>query len=303
MPRFFFPFLLTFLGLWLGLSQARAQTVFRIDSLPVKGIILDKNWKWQLGDDPAWGRSDFDDAHWDTLNPTSDMALLHQLPQEGIGWLRIWLQIPAQLRGKPIGMFMLQTGATELFLNGQLVAQNGEISPQKQLKRGVSNKTLPFISLETDSVQLLAVRYAFSTERLRFLKEWRPFLRINIVSAELAEEDRINQVSSSLWGTMLFGIFLALGILQLLLFVASTQQRAALNLGLFLVTQGITYLIAAPLLPETLGITRVALVYDYKNIAFTVVLTVSGYCYLRGIYQYFNQPKRFLFFIMKLSKV
>ena len=275
---------------------AWGQAVFRIDSLPTNGVILETNWKWHLGDHPAWARANLNDARWDTLTPTRDIALLPHLPSQGIGWLRLRLRIASSLRGKTVGLLIGQVGATELFLNGQLVAQAGRIGAQKQVAKGLVSQQIPSITLGADSLQLLAIRYAFSTQRL-FSQPRYPFLIIQVVSAERAQQSRSTDVANLVVGSTLFGIFLALGFLQLLLFIASPRQRAALNLGLFLVTQGITYFIATRVLMDLLDVTRVALVNDYLELVFAGAITGSAYCYLRGMYQYFNQPKGVAFYL------
>ena len=35
--------------------------VYQIDSIPAKGIIIDKGWKYQLADNFTWAKTDFDD--------------------------------------------------------------------------------------------------------------------------------------------------------------------------------------------------------------------------------------------------
>ncbi|WP_144051677.1 ATP-binding protein [Fibrisoma limi] len=281
------------LGLCLFSSVAFSQPLFRIDSLPRQGIVLDKGWKFHVGDNPDWANPNFDDSRWDSFNPAIQSR---QLPQQGIGWLRIRLQIAPPLRGKTIGLLIQQSGASDLFLNGKLVGQNGQISPQKRIEVGAGRGNLPFIALSADSVQLLAIRYAFSNEQWLPVKWREAFVVVRAVSTEFAQVDSVDQLSTSMWETLLFGIFLALGILQLLLYVVSTQQQATLNLGLFLVTQGITHLIATDSLIKVTGVTQVGLTLDLLKILFTIALTLSGYCYLIGIYQYFQQPKRFLFY-------
>ncbi|WP_375449358.1 ATP-binding protein, partial [uncultured Nostoc sp.] len=249
-----------------------------------------------LGDEATWSQSDFDDTRWDSLNPTQNTATLTKLPQQGIGWLRLRLQIAPPMRGKLVGLLIRQKGAFDLFLNGKFIAQAGQISSQKQIALGVEKANLPYISLGTDSVQLLAIRYAFSNQQWPLIKRRDSFFEIRVVATELAQADSVNQLSRSTWDTLLFGIFLALGTLQLLLYLASTQQRATLNLGLFLVTQGVTHFIATDSLIVLTSVTQVGLASDLLNVLFTIALTVSGYCYLIGIYQYFRQPKRFLFY-------
>ncbi|GAB3989465.1 hypothetical protein GCM10028807_14430 [Spirosoma daeguense] len=286
--------------LYLITLTTRGQATVYVDSLPSKGLLLNMAWKWHMGDNSDWAKPQFNDARWDTLTPTRTIGSIHQLPQQGIGWLRIRFHVAPQLRGKPISIILEQSGATELFLNGKLVARNGLISLQKQLVASAYHENIPFVSLNADSVQLLAVRYAFSTQRLPVLSRHFSFLQVSVGPFKLAQDVSQNQLSRSLLETLLFSIFLALGLLQLLLFLASIEQRAALYLGLFLVTQGITHLLAADLLIDVLDVTQVAWTSDLLDFLFTVALAFSGFYYLLGTYHYFKQPKRKPFFVVAL---
>ena len=36
---------------------AQQRTIFKIDSLPANGILLDKGWKFHVGDNPDWAKA------------------------------------------------------------------------------------------------------------------------------------------------------------------------------------------------------------------------------------------------------
>ena len=62
---------------------AQQSEVFKINSLPSQGLLLNKDWKFQLGDHPDFAKPDFDDASWQPINPTLDIFDLPQLPKTG----------------------------------------------------------------------------------------------------------------------------------------------------------------------------------------------------------------------------
>ena len=297
MPRLCRPHLLTSLVVWLGLSPSWAQTVVRIDSLPQQGLLLDKAWKWHLGDKPAWARADLDDARWDTLNPNQDVALLATLPPQGIGWLRIRLSLSPQVRNKPLGLSIQQSGASEFFLNGRLIARRGMIGPQKQIVRGAVYDFISFLPLDTDSVQLLAIRYAFTRERV--LNYPFSFLDGRLVLLEV-HENRAGEEAWNLFGFFSAGFFLILGLLQLLLYRVSTQQPAALSLGLFLILQGIAQ-VTSQYFEPLLGFSATALSLDWQAVLFCLSVFPSFFWYLLGICQHFGQPRRGFFWLAATS--
>jgi signal transduction histidine kinase len=158
--------LLTTLLLFLLSLAGLAQTI-RIDSLPAEGVLLDKvgppgGWHWQLGDNPDFAKPDFDDSDWATLDPTKDIFELPQLPKDGtVFWLRLRFSManPNQI---PLALIVLQVGASEVYLNGRLIQRIGKLSPEKDQIKAVNPNRLPFaFPVTSDSVQTLAIRYAF----------------------------------------------------------------------------------------------------------------------------------------------
>ncbi|WP_229254079.1 ATP-binding protein [Dyadobacter sp. NIV53] len=274
--------------------------VFHIDSLPEQGIVLNKAWKWHPGDDPAWVNPKYDDSSWEPIDPVQNLAEQNKLPQEGIGWLRIKLLVAPQLRSKQLGMRVFQAGATEIFLNGQLAIRNGKISPQNNLVQGGNVSTLSPIRLGADSVQVLAIRYAFSRERL--VKMPLPFLRLRLMSFEAGEARRIFLERESQVDMFLVGVFLILGILQILLYATSTKLSTNLYFGIFLLAQCFIHISILlnrnpDLMPGSIVFTNQILFFDSQNILFFFFATISGLFYLLGIYRFFNQPKDVPFFV------
>ena len=67
---------------------AQQSAVFKIDSLPNQGILLDKGWKFHAGDNPDWAKADFDDDNWEDIDPSKPLHDLPQINKESIGWFR-----------------------------------------------------------------------------------------------------------------------------------------------------------------------------------------------------------------------
>jgi hypothetical protein len=63
---------------------------YHIDHLSPEGILFDKGWKFQAGDNPDYAKLYYDDSKWQDINPTLDV---HDLPQikEGTVWFRLHL--------------------------------------------------------------------------------------------------------------------------------------------------------------------------------------------------------------------
>ena len=78
---------ITFLSITAAFSQ-QATEVIHINNIPADGFLLDKGWKFQLGDDPMYAQSAYDDSAWSQINPTLDIHdSLPQIPEGDICWI------------------------------------------------------------------------------------------------------------------------------------------------------------------------------------------------------------------------
>ncbi|MBK9492107.1 MAG: hypothetical protein IPO07_27365 [Haliscomenobacter sp.] len=82
---------------------AQQREVFRIDSLPPEGILLDQGWKWHAGDNPEWAKAEFNDSKWEAIDPMKGIFELPQLSKKGeISWFRLYFSLsktPSQQGG------------------------------------------------------------------------------------------------------------------------------------------------------------------------------------------------------------
>jgi len=85
-------FVFTFLSVSYCFSQDSATTVFHINKIPAKGILLNKGWKFQPGDNPEWAKPDYNDRVWQSINPTLVFTILSQKyqNQESVGFAYIF---------------------------------------------------------------------------------------------------------------------------------------------------------------------------------------------------------------------
>ncbi len=97
---------------------AQQTAIFKIDSLPTTGVLLDKNWKYHAGDNPDFAKPEFDDSAWENIDPTRDIFDLPQIYKTGqIVWLRLRLSIDSSIN-YPLALMIEQSGASAIFLNG-----------------------------------------------------------------------------------------------------------------------------------------------------------------------------------------
>ena len=142
------------------LAFAQKREVFRIDSLPKEGILLNQGWKWHAGDNPEWAKAEYDDAKWEDIDPTKDIHALPQVFNAQVKWLRLTFDVTNKLT-KPLGLSINQAGASEIYINGQLLQQIGHIDKDSAKVKAVDPLEFPInFPLDTIGKYHLAIRYS-----------------------------------------------------------------------------------------------------------------------------------------------
>lgn len=131
------------------------------------GTSLQGTWKYHPGDNPEWASPTFNDATWES---TDTLLLQDSLPEsgwEGIGWFRVHLSVPdEQLRNMPLALQVTyQVGASEIYLNGELIYKFGTVGMQKGEEEPYWERDPQVISFSGKTDHLIAIRYSnFSFE-------------------------------------------------------------------------------------------------------------------------------------------
>lgn len=106
------------------------------DSPVQGGNLLDFQWKFKTGDDPAWAQKDFDDSQWVEIQggiPWEDQGFGSY---DGFGWYRQTVTVPENLRkaAEKNGGLMLYLGKIDdsdiTYLNGEVLNQTGQMPPE-----------------------------------------------------------------------------------------------------------------------------------------------------------------------------
>ncbi|WP_435357769.1 histidine kinase [Emticicia sp. SJ17W-69] len=138
--------------------------VFRIDSIPQQGILLDKGWKFHAGDNPDFAKPDFDDSKWESIDPTKDIDELPEIKKAEIGWFRIKLNFDSTLKNTILSLYTYQNIATEFYQNGRFIGNFGKVSqnPNEVQAFFSFNYLKPVIHLYTGDKgkHIIAVRFA-----------------------------------------------------------------------------------------------------------------------------------------------
>src|SRR6185436_1766041 len=94
--------------------------VFHLNQLPPEGVLLNKGWKFQAGDNADYATVSYDDRKWQPIDPTLD---IHDLPQikQGIVWFRLHLFLDSNFLNEQLAFSIEQSGACQIYLNGSSI--------------------------------------------------------------------------------------------------------------------------------------------------------------------------------------
>ncbi len=255
-----------------------------------------ENWQYHAGDDPEWAKTAYNDSAWEEVDPCLPPKQLPKSGWDGIGWFRVHLTVDSTLWNMPLAIYMVQTGASEVYLNGQRLYQYGKVGNDKETETALQDPNPKFIMFGEQTQHVLAVRYS------NHLTRWYSRLGIGAgFECQLGElnsyiADRAGRVRQSTVYQMFFtAAFAAFAFVHFLLF--AFYPRAKENLYYALSMAGFA-IVAFTSFPSPLATSAVYLVQSSKWNVFGVNLAIvfGVFTVYSGVYTRF--PRQSLFFIV-----
>ena len=229
-----FIFLLVFLFTNECLPQD--ATIFHIDTLSSDGILLDKGWKFKVGDDSTYANPHHDDKAWKPINPALDIYDLPEIPRSGIVWFRLHLSIDSSLNDQLV-LVIQQSGASEIFLDGRLIHRFGTLSADPEKVKAYDPQWKP-VSLPMSKIarHVLAVRFALQPH-IRYTTMFTTnnhALWIQIKDVESGVDFYGEQVSILIRHEFfLIGVWFLFCVLHFAFFLFDPTQKANLYFALY----------------------------------------------------------------------
>ena len=284
-------------------SSALAQP-FYIKALPAEGVLLDKGWRFQAGDNPKWADPEFDDQRWQAIDPTLDIVeALPQIPKSGIGWFRLHLSFDKAVLEQQLALMIQQSGASEIYLNGRLIYSFGVVNPDSGEVRAYDPRWRPVLFPVTgEAHQVLAVRYALqpAVRYTTMFESSNPALWIRIKNLDTAIVDHEKYYGTVMsFYAFIIGACALLFFLHMAFYVFYPQQKANLSFAMFALLFVAENVLSAWLLVNG---QEVSSRYHLYNFGFTLILVADMFL-LTAVYQLSNQKRDKAFFALMLLVV
>jgi two-component system, NtrC family, sensor kinase len=267
--------------------------VYRIDSIPQKGILIYKNWKIKYEDNNEFSKPNFDDSKWDTTSIDKKFSDFPPIEKNRVGWFRKKFFVDSSIVGKPYIMKIIITGAAEIYLNGKLIHELGKVNADdKKCKTIFYHVALPHsITFNTPGEQVFAIRFLF-TPRNKLDGSFKLYpLSIRLQKLEGYVEKQLSEtMSDSLIDGICFGLFFMMAFIHFFFYYFFRSQKFNVSFSISMLLFGIQFLI-----------NRGGFIYEdfnsfvYIRIIAQVIYLFAHLVLLNAIYDYLQYPKRILF--------
>jgi PAS domain S-box-containing protein len=221
---------------------APARVELSVDSVWRRGGVHldDSPWRFRLGDELAWTSPGFYDANWMGLRPQDAMpdsivraasALLQQgLP--AVAWFRLPLKLDQTLVRRPLMLTIATHGAAEIYVDGELIHTTGGLSGADDGR--FITPPLPIPLTFNNSNPVIAIRYDLGSQIGVSDKLPDPdFFHVSIGSSSALIADAAAWRRSAAVHLAVFGLFVAIGLLYLLLYALLRKPVTNLYFGIF----------------------------------------------------------------------
>ena len=221
-------------------SYAQPENAIVIDKLPEH--ILNKDWKWKEGDNENYANTQFDDSGWQTIDPDKDISELPEVPKNGnIFWLRLNF-LADTLPQQALALVILQTGASEIYLDGKLIESYGSLTPSVI---AFNPKSTPlYLPLGSSGNHVLSVRIALQPKinYTRLYGKTNHLFHAQIMDLKNAIQiDRSYDLRYTNLESYKLGLFFILFVLHLSLFILNRKQLSNLVVAITFFCLGLDY--------------------------------------------------------------
>jgi|GEM_PF-5271627 len=238
------------------INSAQSQKIFRIDSIPsydptnsrTYGINFPENWKYCKGDNLNWAKQNFSDDFWPYINTKLPMGQLPAGVFEGVGWFRIWIEIDSSLVDKVLGMMIDQSGSSQVYIDGVLTQELGNLSlDDKKGQQRYNSKTIPLtVILKNGKKHLIAVRYSNFSAVAKAAKNTNYQAGFSMSLGKMQEAIYTSLINSLVFTSVFifyFTFFFAVGFVHMMLFLYYRSVRSNLYYSIFSFLFGIYFLL------------------------------------------------------------
>ncbi len=207
--------------------------------------VLKTKWLYTTDDHPDIAQPQYNDSGWKAVDPSLDIERTTK-DFKGIAWFRLHVMVDSTLTDKPIAIQIQQSGASEIYVDGDLIHRFGYINgPDSSQYFDPHNEPLAIV-FDTAGLHTLAIRYAnYNVLDTRYATQHQnPGLSIDMELSYLANtayHDRFFAISIIV--LVVAGLCFALCLLHIFLFLFHREERTNIYFSFFCLALGSSFLL------------------------------------------------------------
>jgi class 3 adenylate cyclase len=266
------------------------------DALPIY-FDKDTSWRFAENDSNIFRLPNYNDKSW-MFKPTT---LYYQENKDnyfnGIAWFRLKCIVDSNLVGIPLALSINHYGASEIYIDGELIKKYGEIKgPNKTIYYDPKAIPLAFAFLK-EGEHLIAIRYANYHAMRNFEEYDDPMAGFDIKIGEansVIERKSVNLIALSSIFMVLGGFFLSFCLIHFFMFLLNREIRSNLYFSIFMLSLGLVFITA--LIIASAHNTE----YQLKSAYWLRFISISTFVALSGFINELFSKSKIRFYIILL---
>jgi serine phosphatase RsbU (regulator of sigma subunit) len=203
-------------------------------------------FKYDFSDDLIHAQKNFDDSGWPSTSTALDIKSSEEINFRGIIWFRCTFRIDDALLNKTYSLKFNHLGASEIYLDGNLLQKFGNVSTNTEYERTMRPSRPVLFHLNDTLEHTLAIRYSNLAWKKNFEKfhEEHVGIIINFLPDQQTLFNEAQGIEMVLFFfTILFGFFITLSLVHFLIFIFYRQSIENLYYSVFVFVFGVLALI------------------------------------------------------------
>lgn len=217
----------------------------KLDS--ISGLEISKGWVFTNDDRAEMSGAGYDDSRWQPVIPShvrGDSKFSEDGRFDGLGWFRYHFNIDTSLVNVPLGIRIEHLGASEIFVDGKKTGQWGRIGNKSTTEVVNPRNFSSSFVLAGPGEHVIAVRYANfdASKNAEIYNEPFAGFKTSIgISDNLAAGASSRAMGQGFIFSILCGIFLALGLAHMFMFIYNRESLSNLYFCVFCFSVSIAF--------------------------------------------------------------
>lgn len=223
--------LISFLLFCCVILYGQNESTINVFSTDTNVVIHFSEAKFINDDKLEFAELNYNDSTWLIVNPDLNTDSTSSISMSGVVWFRFTINNNLLPENNTLGLIMSQLGASEIYLNGNLIYEIGKVANNKEeeIPHYLERKLFRIYTNKKIKKNVIAIRY--SNNRVHEYLKYKKFSRGINLSLTKTRSDESTNVGVFIL-SLLSGLLFSFGIIHLLLFLFYKKEKTNLYYSL-----------------------------------------------------------------------